>query len=287
MAQTTRGDTKAVAFFVISTFTLSWACWFLAPHLGSTGLYFKICNSWQGISSNTILTFLGNYTPGIVAIAILYWIGGRREVAKLVERLNPLRAKINCFFLAAILPFGILFASASMNLLTRGTDIPLPVFSTWIPHLLINLPFAPLWEELGWRGFLLPRLQATLNSFRASLLVGVIWGPWHAPLQLQLYKDSPNIPALLGFPVFCIFVLGLSVIVTWLYNRSRGFLLPCILFHGVLNMISPYFVEAAIARDGIRPILWATLGVCLTAGFLRIKTGENLGSESRALGKML
>jgi membrane protease YdiL (CAAX protease family) len=280
MTQALRGDTKTVAFFVVSTFTVSWACWFLAPHLGRTGLYFKIFNSWHGISSNTGLTFLGNYTPGIVAIATLYWMGGWREVAKLLGRLNPLRVKISCFFLAALLPIGILFAPACMNLLTRGTNIPLPVLSTWIQHLLINLPFAPLWEELGWRGFLLPRLQSTYNGFRASLLVGLIWGPWHAPLQLQLYKDSSNIPALVGFPVFCIFVVGLSVIVTWLYNRSRGFLLPCILFHGVLNMISPYFVDAAIARDGIRPMLWATLSVSLAAGFLRFQAGENLGSES-------
>jgi membrane protease YdiL (CAAX protease family) len=175
-------------------------------------------------------------------------------------------------------PVLILFGAAFANLSTGGSRIELPRIYLWLGSVLINLPFAPLWEELGWRGFLLSRLQSTRASFAASLLVGATWAPWHAPLQATAYKALPNINVLLAFAVFCSLVIGLSVILAWVFNRGRGNLSPCILFHSVFNNTSPYLIDSVIQKDGLSPMIWAAVTVWAVAIFLRVWAGNDLGS---------
>ena len=188
-----------------------------------------------------------------------------------------MRAQPICYLYAVLAPILVLFIAAFANLLTGGSNIQFPKFWYWVWSVLINLPFTGLWEELGWRGFLLPRLQLTRSSFLASLLVGLTWGPWHAPLQAQAYKDLPDVNPFLGFLIFCSFILGLSVILTWLYNKAGGALFPCIVFHTVLNNTSSYFIEMAVHSDGLRPMLWAAGATWLTAISLLFWTGRDLG----------
>jgi hypothetical protein len=60
MNRAVSGVRNSVWLFIISTFILSWTCWFLAPHSARAGLYIKINeSSWLGISNFAILTFLG------------------------------------------------------------------------------------------------------------------------------------------------------------------------------------------------------------------------------------
>src|ERR1700738_2866791 len=116
--------------------------------------------------------------PGIVAITVLLLIGAKGEVSDLLRRLNPLRSSPKLLLVAMLIPALVLFVAACANLIAGGSDMHLPKISFWIWSVLVNLPFAPLWEELGWRGFLLTRLLLARRSFAASLIVGLIWGPW-------------------------------------------------------------------------------------------------------------
>lgn len=95
---------------------------------------------------------------------------------------------------------------------------------------LINCIFA-LGEELGWRGFLLPRLLP-LGQWRAILLSGAVWGVWHAPaiLQGQNYPGQP----VLGVFMMVVFCLLLGVIFSWLYLQTRSPWTPT-LAHASLN----------------------------------------------------
>ena len=106
------------------------------------------------------------------------------------------------------------------------------------PHrLLFLLPLTlvtdtgPLGEEFGWRGFALPRLLQHRRPLAAALILGVIWWAWHLPTFF--------IPALsqhqLSIPIFLVNILALSVIMTWLYQRTRGDLLLMILVHVAAN----------------------------------------------------
>jgi membrane protease YdiL (CAAX protease family) len=83
-------------------------------------------------------------------------------------------------------------------------------------------------EEVGWRGFALPRLQVSVGPLRGSLILGILWGVWHFnPMNLQTLMRNP-LWTLLS-------IIGTTFIFTWLYNRTQGSLLVAILFHASLN----------------------------------------------------
>jgi uncharacterized protein len=82
-------------------------------------------------------------------------------------------------------------------------------------------------EELGWRGFALPRLQARNGPIGASVRIGVAWALWHLPLFVLVADyDNAGMDVVSVVSMFAIFTagltIGLPVIQTWLYNRSNG-----------------------------------------------------------------
>ncbi|QAA32255.1 CPBP family intramembrane glutamic endopeptidase [Clostridium manihotivorum] len=89
----------------------------------------------------------------------------------------------------------------------------------------------PLGEELGWRGFLLPRLQ---KKFYASIIIGFVWTFWHLPLFFIPGTAQNQIPFFLFLLEFTCF----ATLITWVYNKTDGSLLLTILFHGALNTTS-------------------------------------------------
>jgi membrane protease YdiL (CAAX protease family) len=91
-------------------------------------------------------------------------------------------------------------------------------------------------EEPGWRGFALPRLLERLSPLNASLVLGVIWVAWHLPMFFNEEWGANN-----DFVWFLVNVLGLSIIMTWLFLRPRGSVIPAMLFHGGTNVVGSYF----------------------------------------------
>ena len=94
-------------------------------------------------------------------------------------------------------------------------------------------------EELGWRGYLLPRLLERYSALTASLMVGLLWGLWH--LSLFLTPAFPHSER--SFPLFMISTTVYSVWFTWLFLRTRGSVLLATLFHASLNLFSPGALE--------------------------------------------
>jgi CAAX protease family protein len=90
-------------------------------------------------------------------------------------------------------------------------------------------------EEIGWRGFLVPRMHALLGFTRTSLLVGLIWAAWHYPINVAvtpLYR--PNVPLWYSNACFTVVVIGVSFMHTWLRMRSQS-VWPSALFHAAGN----------------------------------------------------
>ncbi len=105
--------------------------------------------------------------------------------------------------------------------------------------LLLTMLLSNVWEELGWRGFALPRLLQTRPALHASILMGVLWSVWHLPLILNPQAAMSRLP-LWAEPLFSI---ALSVIYTWLYLQTRGSLLYVTLFHAASNAVSFALLE--------------------------------------------
>jgi membrane protease YdiL (CAAX protease family) len=96
-------------------------------------------------------------------------------------------------------------------------------------------------EEIGWRGFALPRLQKMYSPLLASILIAVVWALWHMPLYFngQYTSGSNSGPAALAGILFRFeWSLPLSVIFTWVYNRSQGSLLVMVLFHTIFDWMT-------------------------------------------------
>lgn len=92
----------------------------------------------------------------------------------------------------------------------------------------------PLGEELGWRGFLLPRLQRKLKPLYASLIIGIVWACWHLPLFFIPGTSQHGS----SFYLFLLMVTCYAIQFTWVYNRTNGSLIFPILFHTSINVSS-------------------------------------------------
>jgi CAAX protease family protein len=278
-------DKISVPLFVILTIALSWTCWFFVPRFTHVGLYIQILgHPRHQILIRTLLIYLGNFVPGLVALALSVGLASRGELWDLLKQLNPRRSRPRCYLFAILIPALVPLVGACLNILDTGTPFSLPAsFWQWAKWLFTNLALAPLWEELGWRAYLLPRLQTTRTSLHASMLIALIWGIWHLPVKyLDFHEAANNVSFLPFFCVFLVLVAGLSIILTWLYNISQGSIVPCIILHGLFNALTPYLVDAPAARDGIMPFVWSSVSICFAAIFLLFLNGENLGGPSAA-----
>lgn len=103
----------------------------------------------------------------------------------------------------------------------------------------------PLGEEAGWRGFALPRLQKRFDPLLASVILGAFWGLWHLPLHLTGYYDQVFGSRLQGILLRMFSTVPLTLIFTWLYNRSKGSLLVMVLLHTASNVTSSIVAPAA------------------------------------------
>lgn len=177
------------------------------------------------------LHYLAAFGPSIAGIVMATRTDSWADVRRLLARLVPSRSALP-WYVAVLIGF------PALNLLAARLLAPdfLARLPAW-PRLLSLLPLTlvtdtgPLGEEFGWRGFALPRLLKHRRPLAAALILGVIWWAWHLPTFF--------IPALpqhqLSIPIFLMNSLALSVIMTWLYQRTRGDLLLMILVHVAAN----------------------------------------------------
>lgn len=146
---------------------------------------------------------------------------------------------------------------------------------------VLMLPLT-LGEELGWRGFLLPRLLP-LDRVRAILVHSVVWGVWHAPLVL-IVQDHSNHPviAVLQMVILSVFV---GTFLSWIYFASHSLIVPA-LAHGAMNqsaaVLEMFMVEVDSTMGGITGVtgllLWSLVALDLwKSGKLGVVREETAG----------
>jgi len=104
-----------------------------------------------------------------------------------------------------------------------------------------------LGEELGWRGFLLPRLHSLMGFTNASLATGLIWSIWHFPVVIAVFPlYRPGVPVWYALTCFTITVVAISFVHSWLRLRS-GSVWPSTLLHAASNAFVASF--QALTRE--------------------------------------
>ena len=212
------------------------------------------------------LLFLGVFAPSIVAIALTTRDGGSAATKALLGRIFKWDVGAGWFvFAIAYIPAIKLTAALVHRILTGSW----PRFGTEPVYLMLAALLISTWvqagEEIGWRGYALPRLTERFGLAQASVILGVIWATWHLPIFFFPVGD------LLGqsFPMYLLQVTAISVTMAWLYWRTGGSLLLVMLFHAAVNNLKD-IVPSATSGATNPFVLNASLVGWLTVLFLWI-----------------
>jgi membrane protease YdiL (CAAX protease family) len=184
-----------------------------------------------------VFGLLGLFSPAAAALIVTACVEGRTGVRALLARVAIWRVAWYWYLIALGLPAALSLGASALSL---ALGAPAALQFSELSPLALLLFVLVIGEELGWRGYALPQLQARFGALGASLFLGLLWAGWHLPNQL--------IPGLefygYGFPAFALYVVSMTVLFTWLANRTRGSVLLAWLFHGAINQL--IFFNSAI-----------------------------------------
>jgi uncharacterized protein len=257
-----------VAIFFVLTYAIAWAFW----------VPLVILQDRAAPALDLVLRILGSATPSVLAILLVARLQGGGEVRRLLRRL--LKGRVNIGWYAAIVALTALAVVAVWVSTLFGA--PAPVLAITVPgvvsvFLFSIFPGSALGEELGWRGFALPRLQARRSALTASLIVGAVWGTYHFPLFLL---GSPVRPFALFLP-FALSCVIMSVFYTWMYNGTGGSLLLAVLLHAATNL--PLTIVMGPLQERVLASYWIYDAIlALTAAALIARTGAAALSRTHA-----
>lgn len=260
-----------LAVFTLVAYAISWACWFPIIDSIQADLFAS-----GGVTVGLLL--LGGYGPSIAAIIVSAITGGKAEVKALFKRMIKGRTGIK-WWAVVLLTGPLIFAMGTAGYLLAGGDLGVlnKGLIPWIPIIFIaSLPFGPLGEELGWRGFALRQLDSKKHFVMSSLIIGVIWTFWHAPLFWAASGTAVSGLAVTFTSVglFLAGVTGTSFIYTWVHNHTGGSVLMAILLHlgwnaaGSINgMFFPEMTDAARQACYLATVVatWGVVALILSA----------------------
>jgi membrane protease YdiL (CAAX protease family) len=219
-------DRRELIVFFCLTFAITWG-------IGLMALLFpvQLREIFGDFSEGNPLFFLAVFSPTLSACLLTALIEGRNGLKKLVSSLGRWRFHISyyVFILLGIPALGYL----AVLLGGGGNELDLGKWYLFLPLLFCQVftDPGPLGEELGWRGFALPRLLRLHPPIKTSLILGVIWGLWHLP---AFYVSGlPQEGA--SFLFFFLGAIVLSFLSTYLYIRTRGSVLITALLHLTTN----------------------------------------------------
>ena len=218
-------EVRTLRTFLIATFGISWGIGILLSVFPAqaAGLFGPM-----GYTNPAFILIV--YTPGIVAVALVLRHCGFRGLGGYLRRFTLWRMSWGWWLLLVIGMPAVVYAGAAVKG-TLGDPFPFTPWFAVFPALIPALLIGPI-EELGWRGVALPLLQRRFSPLWASLILGVAIALWHTPAFFFLSGTKQSSWAL---GPFFLGIVAISVILTGMFNASRGSLLVAFLFHAQVN----------------------------------------------------
>ncbi len=181
-----------------------------------------------------IVLLLASWLPNTVGVALTARADGRAGLRQLFSRAVRWRFSGWWYAVALVLPVAAVMVAIGFG---GVVGIQAPRFITnlnvLIPLFVLNFLAGPLGEELGWRGFALPKLQARWGALSSSLMLGIAWWSFHTPgFALGLF------PAGFTPVVSLIGAIALTILITWMFNNTGGSLIPGSLMHLSINFVT-------------------------------------------------
>lgn len=206
-------------YFFIFTYLFSWSFWI--PFV-------------LNVRVSIYLALLGILGPAIIGIIITILETGKTGVNDLLKGVIKWNVNFRWYLFVLVFPFMVTYLSIYTNYIIEGNLIEFSGIKSWtsIPILFSYIFFLQgPFEEIGWRGYALPRLQKKYSSLKSSIILGVIWAFWHTPLFLFSSLHE-------GLPIWLYFlhVIGISILMTWVFNSTGRSILLVMLLHTSINM---------------------------------------------------
>jgi len=268
---------------------------FVVPLTLSTWGYYS--GDWQ------VFFALSTFGPFIGGVVMAYLIGGRAGVDRLLRRIRQWKLGwpwLLVVFVAIPVLFMLSVAVVPGSLVgfgSQGQSAVALVVSYVLNYVVIWFLGGPLGEEVGWRGFALPRMLSRYGPLGGTLLLGVIHCFWHFE---EFFTSSQGggpgtgwTPFVVNLPLFLILVISFNVIMTWVFNNTKGSLFAATSFHaswdtpqGVLLPLFPAVGLASmlVGMDAVFGSM-ALLAIVMTRGSLSYKPSENAALLQGAGGK--
>jgi membrane protease YdiL (CAAX protease family) len=221
---------------------------------------------------------LGTIAPGLIAIALTERKEGHAATRALLRQVFHWRVGARWYVFAAGY---ILTIKLSVALVIRVATGVWPRFGQEPIYLMAAATAFSTWiqagEEIGWRGYALPRLADRFGLATASIILGILWATWHLPLFFVPASDTFG----QSFPLYLLQVTALSVALAWLYWRTEGSLLLVMLLHAAINNTKDIVPSATPGATNVLA-LGASLVAWLTVALLWIAAAYFLVRMSRS-----
>jgi uncharacterized protein len=192
---------------------------------------------------------VAGFGPFLAALVVLALTYGKAGIGGLLRRMVRWRVGLRWYAVALLLPVAITLVATSLNVLL-GAKAPTSaelsgwtgIFSTFALVLLVP-GLGGAWEEPGWRGFAVPRLQTGRSALFAGLILGVLIAAWHLPLMVVGEVHYSDIVS----------ILGATLVLNWVFNNANGSVLIIMMMHAMNNTISgSFFSPMFTGVDSVR-----------------------------------
>ena len=235
-----------------------------------------------GISpSFLLLALLGGIGPTLAGVIVTRVVEGKGSVRALFARLRHWRVNIGWYAIALLMVPVVYMATLAID---KALGIPVPTIDDMAGLVALAMmwaPFAAFGEEFGWRGFLLPRLQSRHSAFVASCITGLAWGMWHLPMDFLGIGHYGVLFIPNFFVIHGIQIIALAILMTWVYNNTKGSMLLMVLFHASLTFSAIIFSTSTLsAMDSlwdnliITALLWVIVAIVVTGTGARLLVRE-------------
>lgn len=246
-------------YFFILTYLFSWSFWFPFVLNVQIPLY---------------MALIGILGPATIGIIITFVEKGKKGVKHLLKGIIKWKVKFRWYVFTLIFPFIVMYLAIYANYLIEGNFIEINGIKSWtsIPIFFIYILFlqGPL-EEIGWRGYALPRLQKKYSSLKASIILGVIWAFWHTPLFL-----FSSLHAGLPIYLYILQVIGISILMTWIFNSTGRSILLVIFLHTTINMAGTIAPILENYSEHKTPFIFTIAAIWIVDIIILMKFGSNL-----------
>jgi len=195
--------------------------------------------------------------PTLAAFVVTGIVEGKEGARQLLRRVLKRRVGIHWYLIAIFGVPLVFFVATSLVLGTAPLDAliekwPL-LFTSYLPKVAMVFLIVSLWEEIGWMGFALPRLQDRYGPLMASTILGALWALWHLPAYFgSTQVVDPKVGLgdldrlLYLLPLLILLAIFTRLVMTWLFNVAVGSVIVVTLFHAAFNISNNELVRSFV-----------------------------------------